>query len=54
MELRDIMSRNVVSISPDDTLRTASEIMEFGGVRHLPVVRAGELIGIHKGDRLLI
>jgi len=40
------MSRNVVSISPDDTLRTASEIMEFGDVRHLPVVRGGELIGV--------
>jgi len=46
VELRDIMSRNVVSISPDDSLRTASEIMEFGGVRHLPVVRGGELIGV--------
>ena len=40
------MSTKVVSISGDDTLRIVQEIMEHGSVRHLPVVRSGELIGV--------
>ena len=40
------MSRKVVSISADDTLRIVREIMEEGSVRHLPVVRSGELVGV--------
>ncbi len=40
------MSRKVVSISADDTLRIVKEIMEHGSVRHLPVVRRGDLIGV--------
>lgn len=40
------MSRKVVSISADDTLRIVHEIMELGRVRHLPVVRAGKLVGV--------
>jgi len=40
------MSTKVVSIPADDTLRTVQEIMELGSVRHLPVVRRGELVGV--------
>jgi len=40
------MSRKVVSISADDTLRIVKEIMEGGSVRHLPVVRRGDLVGV--------
>ena len=46
MQIRDIMSRKVVSISADDTLRIVKEIMEGGSVRHLPVVRRGDLVGV--------
>ena len=46
MKVAAIMSRKVVSISADDTLRIVKEIMEHGSVRHLPVVRGGELIGV--------
>lgn len=35
-----------MSISTDDTLRIVQEIMELGSVRHLPVVRRGELVGV--------
>ena len=42
----DIMAGKLVTISPDDSLSTAQDIMTLGGVRHLPVVRAGQLIGI--------
>ncbi len=40
------MKTQVVSISADDTLRIVHEIMELGRVRHLPVVRAGRLVGV--------
>lgn len=40
------MSTKVVSISADDTLRIVEEIMQLGHVRHLPVVRRGELVGV--------
>ena len=46
MTVAEIMSKKVVSISADDTLRIVQEIMEHGGVRHLPVVRRGELVGV--------
>ena len=46
MQVAAIMSRKVISISADDTLRIVKEIMEHGSVRHLPVVRGGELVGV--------
>jgi CBS domain-containing protein len=46
VKIQEIMSRKVVSISADDTLRIVKEIMEHGSVRHLPVVRRGELVGV--------
>ena len=46
MKVSDVMSRKVVSISADDTLLIVDEIMELGHVRHIPVVRGGELVGV--------
>jgi CBS domain-containing protein len=46
MRIRELMKRKVISISADDTLRIVQEIMELGSVRHLPVVRRGELVGV--------
>ena len=40
------MSTKIVSISADDTLRVVKEIMEHGSVRHLPVVKGGDLVGV--------
>ena len=40
------MSEKVVLISADDNLRIVHEIMGLGRVRHLPVVRRGELVGV--------
>jgi CBS domain-containing protein len=43
----DIMTRNPVTIRPDNTLRDACEIMEQVGCHHLPVLSPeGHLIGI--------
>jgi CBS domain-containing protein len=44
--VKTIMSKNIVSVSADDSLDTVDDIMDLGNVRHLPVVKAGELVGI--------
>lgn len=44
--VRDIMSEHIVTISSDDSLSTVEDIMTLGGVRHMPVVRAGTLVGV--------
>ena len=46
MKIAELMQTKVVRISTDDTLRIVQEIMELGSVRHLPVVRRGELVGV--------
>lgn len=44
--VRDIMSEKIVPISADERLSTVEDIMTLGGVRHMPVVRAGRLVGV--------
>ena len=44
--VRDIMSDKIVTISADDTLSTVEDIMTLGHVRHMPVVRGGQLVGV--------
>lgn len=46
MLVRDIMKSPVLSISPDTTLHDAYRTMQEKGIRHLPVVREGALIGV--------
>ena len=41
-----IMSEKIVSVSANDSLDTVDDIMNLGNVRHLPVVKAGDLVGI--------
>jgi acetoin utilization protein AcuB len=36
----------MVTISESDTLSTVEDIMTLGHVRHMPVVRAGRLVGV--------
>lgn len=47
MRVRDVMTTNPQTITPEDTLQTALARMDECGSRHLPVVNAkGELVGI--------
>lgn len=46
MTADEIMTEEVVAIAPTVTLAQALEIMEEKGVRHLPVVRDHEVIGM--------
>jgi len=42
----EVMSRDVVTVAPDRTMQECMERMTERRIRHLPVVRDGELIGI--------
>ncbi len=44
--VESIMSTNVVTIPPDVDLLFASKLMEYDGIRRLPVVRGKEIEGI--------
>ncbi len=44
--VRDIMPKKMVTISESDTLSTVEDIMTLGHVRHMPVVKAGQLVGV--------
>lgn len=46
MIVQDIMHREVVTIGPGTTLPEAVDLAKARGIRHLPVVDGGELIGI--------
>ncbi len=46
MLVRDIMRSPVVSITPETTLQDAYQTMREKGIRHLPVLESGRLVGI--------
>lgn len=44
--LAQVMSRDLVTISRQDTVMTALHEMERQGIRHLPVVEDGRVVGV--------
>ncbi len=44
--VRDIMTRNCVTVSPGDDCREATRLMSVQQVRRLPVVESGKLVGM--------
>ncbi len=46
LEASEIMTRNVITCDPDDSIDQIMEMMTSNRIRHLPVVRRGELLGI--------
>ncbi|MCA0245523.1 MAG: CBS domain-containing protein [Proteobacteria bacterium] len=46
LEARHVMTRDVVTCDPDDSIDRIMELMTRGRFRHLPVVRHGELLGV--------
>ena len=51
MQVKNQMSRKVVTIPPNTSILRAIEMMRKHSIRHLPVVRAGELVGfLTEGD----
>ena len=53
MNLEDIMSRNVVSVELDDTLKTVKVIFDHSRFHHLLVVQSGQLYGVISDRDLL-
>jgi CBS domain-containing protein len=45
-KVRDVMTKNVITISPTATIVEAAELMEKHDVNRLPVVSEGKLVGI--------
>jgi len=45
-DLREIMTRGVVSISPEADVREAAQRMASEQIRRLPVVEAGHVVGV--------
>lgn len=44
--VKDIMTENIIYVSPTDTVNACMEVMLNKYIRHLPVVDDGKLIGI--------
>lgn len=46
MKIRDVMTPNPCTVSPDDTVQTAARIMETEDVGAVPVVRDGRVLAV--------
>jgi acetoin utilization protein AcuB len=46
MQVEQWMNRDVVTVGPDDSFRTAMRLIRQKGIRHLPVVEGKRLVGI--------
>ena len=44
--VQEIMTENVITIHPDDTLEHCMEVMSENHIRHLPVLREREVCGV--------
>jgi len=53
LRLRDIMSRNVVTVSPEMSIREAMELFGKNHVSGAPVVSGGKLTGVVTGSDLM-
>jgi acetoin utilization protein AcuB len=52
MKVRDVMTWNVVTVSSDMPIMEARRIMDAHGVRRLPVVDKGKLVGMVSKERI--
>ena len=46
MQVQEWMNRDVVTVAPDESFRTAMHLIRQKGIRHLPVVEGKRLVGI--------
>ncbi|MBK5486348.1 CBS domain-containing protein [Bacillus sp. TH17] len=45
-QITNVMTTNIVSVSPDDSIEKATELMAQHQIRRLPVVESGQLVGM--------
>ena len=46
MPVKDVLTRVIITVTPEDSLRHALRLMTDYRVRHLPVIANGKLVGI--------
>ena len=46
MQVQEWMNRDVVTVTPEESFRTAMHLIRQKGIRHLPVVEGKRLVGI--------
>ncbi len=46
MRIKDVMTKNPITISPDDLVLQAIKVMQEKKIRRLPVIEKGKLVGI--------
>jgi CBS domain-containing protein len=44
--VRDIMTADVITVSPDTSVQTCMQLMTERRVRHLPVIEGGQVVGM--------
>ena len=44
--VREIMMGSPVTLTPDDTLDLANDVISIGHIRHIPVVDQGKVVGL--------
>jgi len=46
LRVRDLMSTDLITLSAEETLDLAEEVMQLARIRHLPVTSGGRLVGL--------
>ena len=46
MKVKDLMSKKVLTVSPEDKVDRVFFLFNFENIRHMPVVEKGKLVGI--------
>jgi len=46
MRIRQVIDRQLIAVSPEDTIKRAMSLMTHTRIRHLPVMDEGDLVGI--------
>lgn len=46
MRIRQLIDRQLINVSPEDTIKRAMSLMTHTRIRHLPVMEKNELVGI--------
>lgn len=46
MRVKDLMERDVLTLEACDSLDLASDLMQLGRIRHMPILTKGDLVGI--------
>lgn len=46
LAIRDVMTPSAITVGGGDNLHDAQEVMSRNGIRHLPVLEGGDLVGV--------